>query len=309
MVTEVLDGAEPENQAFKSWVLPDVSKAEQIIPSFEKEQKEKNNAKSEEEEVEQAHDSSAEHTEQITTEELETPSLGISAEELQAITEAAKEEGYQAGFKKGLKEGEEKGFASGQEKLEQTLSEQSQRLKNLMDALLIPLQSEQEALEKQLVEIITRLCRAVISRELKTDSSLIRERVAEVLALLPNARDGFSLSINPQDKALIETYLGEVFHDSEESSAYQLIEDDSLLPGGCHLKARKLDIRHQMEDKIEKVIDDFVHQHWPSRTDEPVDDGEQLTVSSEENTTIKAPKKIKKAKKKSGKKDKDETHT
>ena len=252
------EGMTPED--YQPWSLPPVT-SDRVLSSAEKEANErkkqrfrKNKNVKKTGPVDQAAGESIEVVE--TIEETCKP---LTADQLREITEAAEKEGFDAGHKKGLelgeKEGLEKGYQAGLENAEQKIVERCERVEHIIEALLIPLQSERKKLEKIIVDMICQLTQAVVMRELTIDSSQITQLVDEAINAVPTGSDKFSLYLNPQDIALVESHLNE-----QSEKQFNYYTDDELLPGGCRLETKNTVVSHTVEQRLTKVIDDFSHK-------------------------------------------------
>ncbi|MFO8142022.1 MAG: FliH/SctL family protein, partial [Marinobacter sp.] len=130
----------------------------------------------------------------------------LTAGDMEAIRQAAREDGFQEGRQAGHQEGFEKGHAEGhkegysvgeaegreqgsQRAAEATRKEvesRTDRLEHLLGELLLPIQRHEEELETVLVNLTTVLARAVVFRKLSMDSSQIRQVVRKALEALPS---------------------------------------------------------------------------------------------------------------------------
>ena len=260
--------SEEEISQCRGWSLPDVSNGGEISATVEKKQSAKRNAPHQEpNDTEQL-----ESIEDIDDAEIETPAQVISAEQLQEITDAAEKEGYQTGFEKGLDEGKKKGVEKGLQEAKQIVTEQSQRLQHIIDALLLPLENEKKQIENLLVDMTCRLTETLIERELKTDSTHIIHLVDQILRLLPRSIPSYTLYLNPNDIELLEQHLEAKNHASSTGTdtQYHLEKDDSLLPGGCRLESSHASVDATAETKIKVLLDDFIQRrHIESAKDTP----------------------------------------
>ncbi|MGH1441242.1 MAG: flagellar assembly protein FliH [Cellvibrionaceae bacterium] len=256
--------SEEELHDCKSWRLPDVS-SKQSVPSAEKEalDKEKNKTTA------SAKPSLNESIE--TVEEIVTP---MTADELQEISNTAEKEGFESGFKegieKGIVEGTEQGFKKGHEegiaKAKETITVQCEQLQHVIDALLIPLESEQQKLQMMILNMVTDLAKAVVLRDLKQDSSHITQLVDEALNAIPVGADKFSLYLSGQDLEIVEKHV-EHFNSRHEKNLI-LHVDENLLPGGCRLETKQTVVDYTVEQRLQKIIDGFMHKRFASNEPE-----------------------------------------
>ena len=187
-----------------------------------------------------------EEVEEVPLEEVQP----LTLEELEAIRQEAYNEGFATG--------EREGFHSTQLKVRQeaevALAAKLASLEQVMGHLLEPIAEQDTQIEKALVHLVASMTRQVIGRELRSDSSQITHVLREALKLLPMGADNIRIHLNPQDfelaKALRERH--------EES--WKLLEDESLLPGGCRIETAHSRIDATMETRIEKAVTQLFDQ-------------------------------------------------
>ncbi len=264
MASEFTAGfSEKELDGCQNWSLPDVS-SDRLIPSAEKEAKEAKKKPL----IDNSHVEPLDPSMGESVEAVEQTVAPITAEQLQEITEVAEKEGYDSGYQKGFEqakaEGHKEGHAQGLAEAKQMMTEQCERLQHIHDALLIPLQTEQQQLESIILDIVCKLTEAVVLRELKTDSSHITALVDAALNTVPVSADKFALYLNSQDIEVVEKYLDNhpqsIAQQSDKSMAYHV--DNELLPGGCRLETRQTVVDYTVEQRLQKVIDDFLHKRF-----------------------------------------------
>ena len=205
-------------------------------------------------------------TESIETIEVDSDTIQpITAEQLDEISQQAEKEGYDIGFEKGIEEGKKKGYEQGLAEGKKAINEQADRLKYISEALLTPLENEQKIIQEQLVNYVCELTKAIVQRELMTDSSMIVAVVEKAMNLLPANEQALQLYMNSQDIDLVKQSLS----DLPETLNYQI--DDNLLPGGCRLENKNSRIDLSVERRLEKILDDFIKQRYgePPEEEEP----------------------------------------
>jgi len=205
----------------------------------------------------------------------------LSAEKLQEITEAAEKEAYQIGFDKGFEKGEQDGISSGLNTGKQKIIDQSERLQHIIDALLAPLENEKEQLEALLLDMTCRLTETLLERELRTPAKEIATLVDSVLTFLPQSMPHFTLTLNPDDIAMVEQHLqAKSSRSSNKQSLHYIIEkDEKLLPGGCRLESSQTSIDASFETKLKTLLTDFIQKKISQKTEDK--------KSPEENATAK----------------------
>ena len=190
----------------------------------------------------------------------------ITLEELEQIRQEAYQEAYNEGFAVGEKEGFHSGQLKAQHESEAVLTARLHVLEQLMQQLLEPIAQQDQALEHMLLELLIQLVREVIRRELVLDSSQVGTIVKEALKLLPMGADNIRIHVHPQDfmqiKALRERH--------EEQ--WRILEDDTLMPGGCRIETEHSQIDASIETRLQRVIDQLLEQHQEQTAHPPVPD-------------------------------------
>ncbi|MGF2685006.1 flagellar assembly protein FliH [Marinobacter sp. DUT-3] len=198
----------------------------------------------------------------------------LTAADIEDIRQAAREDGhaegrdagYQAGFNEGReqghKDGYDAGFAEGREQgaeqgLEETRKEMDShidRLEHLLGELLIPIRRHEDELETALVNLTTILARTVVYRELSIDSSQIRQVVRQAMASLPSTTDNVRILVNPEDAEWVRQ-VAERFE-----ATNSVVEDDSILRGGCKVETRHSLVDFTVEKRFQKAVQGMLEQ-------------------------------------------------
>ncbi|MCH8496919.1 MAG: flagellar assembly protein FliH [Marinobacter sp.] len=207
----------------------------------------------------------------------------LTAAELEAIRDAAvqegREEGYQAGFAQGQEEGQKQGYEvgyqageeQGRRQGEQLAAEQTrsqvdaslERLEALMAELVDPIHRHDDELETALVNLTTTLARAVVYRELRMDSSQIQGVVRQALALLPATQDNVRIHVNPADVPMVQDVA------SRLEAETVVLEDPDILAGGCKVETRHSLVDFTVEKRFQKAVQSMLDKQLTS--DEPGD--------------------------------------
>ncbi len=200
-------------------------------------------------------------------EEILPPTL----EEIEAIRQAAQDEGYEEGKAQGYEEGRAAGFeegksagyeeglelgkAQGMEEGQQQIAEQSERFAMLADALSAPLSQANDETRQQLVKLAVALARAVIRTEIKNSDDVILQALSEGLKALPINESAYQIHMHPDDVARVTAHFGE-----EEISAkgWQLIGSPGMEEGGCDITTTQNAVDVSIERRCRDVLDKFL---------------------------------------------------
>jgi flagellar assembly protein FliH len=166
------------------------------------------------------------------------PAPTFSAEEIAALREAARNEGYAAGQKEGF----DTGYADGKAKGEASADEQGRVAAKALIAATDRFEQQVEALDAavadELVALATEIARRVIQQSVATRPETIVAVVREALGQL--SVQHASIHLHPEDASLVRSYSGEQLghagHRIHEDS--KLARGDVVIEsGGSHLDA------------------------------------------------------------------------
>ncbi len=239
--------AEAVDQA-TTWILPPVSDNGRVLSSAEKEARERRERllRREQEKIE---------TVEMPVQE-QVPQVGMTAEEMQAIFDAAEkdgfEQGHKEGFAKGTTEGYEAGRQQGLKEMRAQLVTEQQRFQALASALLDPIHAQDDDLEQMLLDIICTLTQSVVQREVQTDSSQILALVRNAIAALPVGSKNIRVCLNPDDLAAIETYA------AEQQLDWKFFADEELLPGGCRIETPESRVNFSVSSRLQTLLEQFL---------------------------------------------------
>ncbi|XOZ33887.1 flagellar assembly protein FliH [Halomonadaceae bacterium KBTZ08] len=192
----------------------------------------------------------------------------LTAEQLEAIHNEAREEGYNAGFESGKTEGMDQGaregyrvgydegHAAGREAGEQQgleegreqVRQQEQRLQQIMDTLVHPIRQEEEATEAALLNLVMALSRSVIHRELQLDSAQIGSIVRRAIHSLPDSDSDMRIRVHPDDAEMVRQAIEGV------ASHATVAPDDQILPGGCSVENNRSLVDYTVEKRFQKQV-------------------------------------------------------
>lgn len=141
-------------------------------------------------------------------------------EEISAIQEQAREEGFQAGHAEG--------YALGQQRAEQ----EAQRLHGLVGALAAEINQADALISQQVLDLAIDLARAMLKTALAAKPELVLPIVREAVRYLPALQQPALLYLHPDDAALVTEKMGTEL----EKTGWQLAHDPDLERGGCRVE-------------------------------------------------------------------------
>lgn len=186
----------------------------------------------------------------------------VPLEEVQPLTleevESIRQEAYNEGFAIGEKEGFHSTTLKVRQEADVALTAKLRALESLMLNLFDPIAEQDTQIEKSLVGLVQHVARQVIQRELAIDSSQIEHVMREALKLLPLGVGNVRLYINPQDFELVKALR------ERHEETWRIVEDESLLPGGCRVETEHSRIDATVETRISQIMAkllDQLHDH------------------------------------------------
>lgn len=194
-----------------------------------------------------------------------------TAEEVEAIRQAAYQEGFELGKAEGLEqglaegheqgleqgkevgyaEGHEQGLASGTEEIQQQLALWQQ----LTHELIEPVAKVESQLEQELVKLAVSLARSVIRTEVQSNQDIIFQALSEGLKVLPIQEQSYQIHLNPEDIQLIKQHFAE---QEIEKHRWHFIESPEMQRGGCDIVTNSNAVDVSIERRVREVLDKFL---------------------------------------------------
>ncbi len=229
---------------WQSWALPDVANAERRVSSIEQQARQRGGRRK------------GERVEDVSLDQIQNFS-GLTAEQLHSIVQQAEKEGFDKGYQDGLQQGRDEGHKAGQQQglseMRSQLMADQKRFKDLAQALLSPVEQQDQRLEKLLLTMVERLTRAVVRRELETGREDIRALVRRAVAALPTGPGHLRIFLNAEDLERVASY-------SREQSEWQFIADAEMAPGGVRVETGDSVVDDSVERRLREVIERFLQQ-------------------------------------------------
>ncbi|EJL04299.1 MULTISPECIES: flagellar assembly protein FliH [Pseudomonas] len=176
----------------------------------------------------------------------------VPLEEVQPLTleevESIRQEAYNEGFAVGEKEGFHSTTLKVRQEADVALTAKLRALESLMLNLFEPIAEQDTQIEKSLVGLVQHIAKQVIQRELAIDSSQIEHVMREALKLLPLGVGNVRLYINPQDFELVKALR------ERHEETWRIVEDETLLPGGCRVETEHSRIDATVETRIGQIM-------------------------------------------------------
>lgn len=183
----------------------------------------------------------------------------LTAEQIEELRETARRDGFEEGRAEGLEAGRKEGRDAGLKELRA----QADRLAQITAKLVQPAAGEEKDLEAALVELVVRVARAVVQRELIADSAQISSIVHEAVQALPEGSKRLRLRVNPADLDHLESSGAATDED------WQLVPDPAIQPGGVHVESEQSLVDFTVGERFEDIVSELVRRRYetPSESD------------------------------------------
>tara|TARA_R110000787_G_scaffold221890_3_gene330624 strand:- start:844 stop:1638 length:795 start_codon:yes stop_codon:yes gene_type:complete len=197
----------------------------------------------------------------------------LTAEEIEAIRQAAFEEGFDQGKEEGFTKGFDEGKASGhQEGLtlgheegvtqgltegKETSEQQIAAMQTLLEQLHQPLMNVEKNVEAQLLQLVVQLTQAVTKHEAKTNPDILLSAIAEGIKALPGQESQTQILLNPQDIKLVEQQFGA---EHIQQQGWRLLAAPQLSPGSCQIENSTSNIDLSVKSRLNEVLESFLQE-------------------------------------------------
>lgn len=157
------------------------------------------------------------------------------------VQQKKREEGFEKGYREGM---------AAAEKVKQQYAQQIKHFEQLLLTLNEPFKELDQQVEEELVALAVAIAKQIIRRELKTDPRQVMAVIREALATLPASSRNVKIALHPEDAAFVQS-LSKV---PEENQTWVLVEDPTLMPGGCKVTTDTSRIDASIESRLAAIF-------------------------------------------------------
>ncbi|TXG00367.1 flagellar assembly protein FliH [Massilia arenae] len=159
-----------------------------------------------------------------------------SVEELEAMREAARQEGYAQGLEEGRaqghQEGHAQGYAEGAEAGQREAATELEQLRQVAAGFSDAIAQADETIARDVLELALRLARGMVRTGFDVRPELILSVVRDAIDQLPVLQQPAVLTLNPQDAELVRHGMAEEL----TKGGWRIVENGSIARGGCKVE-------------------------------------------------------------------------
>ncbi|MGB7156739.1 MAG: FliH/SctL family protein [Tepidisphaeraceae bacterium] len=192
--------------------------------------------------------------------------------EAETLKAAAKVEGLVEGKREGLAKGLEEGRKNGaQQALSEHRTALAQLIKGLTEAAA-DLDASRQQLEadalKEVIDLSIAIASRVTKRQGAIDPQVLIANVGEAMKLVVASSD-VRIALHPSQKQCLLDALPQLQMTWPALKHVQLIDDESLAPGGCRVFSRGGQIDADLDGQLDRVIADLMPNPEEARSQKP----------------------------------------
>ncbi|HEY7774788.1 MAG TPA: flagellar assembly protein FliH [Marinagarivorans sp.] len=270
--------------AAKSWLLPEVNG--NVINRDEQRKRQTQAGKNKAQQSRRSAPESPVHSEDVEPPEPKQVK-GITAQQLEEITQAAEQDGFDKGYAEGLEQGKldgrkagySEGLKAGTEQAEsehgQWLKEQGAHMQSLCEALMAPLECQQKELSEAVLDLAMGLARRLLQQELASEPQKIIAIVDRALEALPPVEKNIALYLHPDDA---QAYREFAPHTIPPDAVH---EDENLERGSCKVKSQHSYLDYSVASRLDEFASALLEQPFePAAAEAPIPAFERENVAA-----------------------------
>ena len=176
-----------------------------------------------------------------------------SVEEIEAMREAARQEGYlqglQEGREQGYAEGRAQGYADGAEAGQIESAAELENMRSVAATFGDAVAAADETIAADVLELALRLARGMVRTAFDVRPELIVPVVREAIGYLPVLQQPALLSLHPEDALIVRQGMA----DELTKGGWRIIEDASIARGGCKVETASNQIDAQAQARWHRL--------------------------------------------------------
>jgi len=172
-----------------------------------------------------------------------------SVEEIEAMREAARQEGYVQGLEEGRAAGHAEGYADGSAAGQREAAADLEHLRAIATSFSDAVAAADETIATDVLELALRLARGMVRTGFDVRPELILSVVRDAIDQLPVFSQPAVLTLNPQDAELVRHGMA----DELDKGGWRLREDAQLMRGGCKVETASNQIDAQAQARWQRL--------------------------------------------------------
>jgi flagellar assembly protein FliH len=176
-----------------------------------------------------------------------------SVEELEAMREAARQEGFAQGLDEGRSqgrtEGHAQGYAEGAQAGQHDAAQELEQLRAVAASFSDAVAQADETIATDVLELALRLARGMVRTGFDVRPELILNVVRDAIDQLPTLQQPAVLTLNPLDAELVRHGMAEEL----SKGGWRIIENATLARGGCKVDTASNQIDAQAQARWQRL--------------------------------------------------------
>ena len=176
-----------------------------------------------------------------------------SVEEIEAMREAARQDGFaqglQEGREQGYAEGRAQGYADGAEAGQTESAAELEQMRSIAATFGDAVAAADETIAADVLELALRLARGMVRTAFDVRPELIVPVVREAIGYLPVLQQPALLSLHPEDALIVRQGMA----DELTKGGWRIIEDAGIARGGCKVETASNQIDAQAQARWHRL--------------------------------------------------------
>ena len=181
---------------------------------------------------------------------IDLPQIALpSVEELEAMREAARQDGYVQGLEEGRATGHAEGYADGARQGKQQAEQELEHLRAIAATFSDAVNAADETIAGDVLELALRLARGMVRTAFDVRPELILEVVRDAIDRLPALQQPAVMTLNPEDAVLVREGMAEEL----AKGGWRVVEDSQIARGGCKVETASNQIDAQAQARWQRL--------------------------------------------------------
>lgn len=161
--------------------------------------------------------------------------------DFEQLREEAREAGYKAGF--------DEGRAAGEQAAEENARAVVEDMQQLLGALQQSLAEMDQKVAENLLQLGLEVARQLGRSQIEADDEYLLPIIREAVASLPLHHAHLVIHLHPRDAARVRPHLDGL------GGTTQIVEDGTVMPGGCQIRAGTSEIDASVETRWQRILE------------------------------------------------------